>query len=207
MKKNFVAFVLFLLMFGAIPISCDILCFDSCGCGNNAPPKDFSIKNFDVKDFLMGQTLNPDFYYPKDDFYKLIEVSDFEFLSQTGYSIPGAGFIQIAKACSPPPNQSKESITGIRVRTKKQFVVSPEENIEIGSDISGYFLISNYPSNLAETISDYLKVKPKIYLGHGLFLKWNSSLVENLELVFDIEIELSNGKIFVFDDEKMKLLK
>ncbi|MCH6198378.1 hypothetical protein MMU07_02220 [Aquiflexum sp. LQ15W] len=207
MKKNFVAFVLFLLMFGAIPISCDILCLDSCGCGNNVPPKDFSIKDFEVKDFLMGQTFNPDFYYPKDDLYKLIEVSDFEFLSQTGHSILGAGFIQIAKACSPAPNESKESITGIMITTKKQFGVSPEKNIEIGSDISGYFLISNYPSNLAETISDYLNIKPKIYLGDGLFLKWNSSLVENLELVFDLKIELSNGKVFVFEDEKMKLLK
>jgi hypothetical protein len=207
MQKNFVAFFLFLVLFGAIPVSCDIICLDSCGCGNNAPPKDFSIQDFKVTDFLLGQTFNPDFYYPKEDFYKLIEVSDFEFLSQGEHYIPGSGFIQVGMACSPAPNVSKESNTGIMITTKKQFGILPEENIEIGSDISGYFLISNYPSNSAETISDYLKSEPRIYLGDGLFLKWNSSLVENLELVFDLKIELSNGKIFVFEDEKMMLLK
>lgn len=35
----------------------------------------------------------------------------------------------------------------------------------------------------------------------------NSPLAENQELVFDLEIGLSNGKVFVFEDEKMKLLK
>lgn len=207
MQKNFVAFFLFLILFGAIPVSCDIICLDTCGCGDNPPPPSFTIKDFEASDFLVSQTFNPDFYYPKEDLYKLIEVSDYEFLSQAENPIQGTGFVQVATACSPAPNQSSESITVIKITAKKQIGISLGSDIAIGSDISGYFLVSNYPSNSAVTISEYLKEKPKIYLGDGLFLKWNSPLVENQELVFDLEIELSNGKVFVFEDEKMKLLK
>ncbi|MCH6235132.1 hypothetical protein [Cognataquiflexum rubidum] len=207
MQKNFIAFFLFLVLFGAIPVSCDIICLDTCGCGDNPPPRDFSIKDFKANNFLVGQTFNPDFYYPKEDLYKLIEVSDYEFLSQAENPIRGTGFVQVTNACSPAPNKSSESITDIKITAKKQFGISSEKTVEIGSDISSYFLVTEYPSISGKSISEYLKEKPLIYLEEGLFLQWNSPLVENQELVFDIKIKLSNGKVFVFEDEKMKLLK
>lgn len=207
MQKNLVAFFLFLVFFGAIPVSCDIVCLDSCGCGDNPPPPEFEIKNFEVRDFLLGQTFNPESYYPKEDLYKLVEVSNYKFLSQAEVSNPGIGFVQVANACSPAPNKSSESITEIKITAKNEFGISLGESIETGTDISGYFSISSYPSNSVETISDYLKDRPKIYLGDGLFLKWNSPLIQNQELVFDIEIKLSNGNVFNFEDEKMLVLK
>jgi hypothetical protein len=207
MNKNFTAFALFLLLFGAIPVSCDIFCRGSCGCGPIQPSPDFSIKNMKISDFSIGQTFSPTVFYPKEDLFKLIEVSDYEYLSEIEQSGRDIQFIQAAIACSPAPNESVESITQIQITAKTQIPLSLEDTIEIGSNISDYFLVSIYPSSPGISIPNYLNEKPTIYLGEGLFLRWSSSLVENHELVFDIKINLSDGKVFTFEDEKMKLLK
>jgi hypothetical protein len=207
MKKNFVSFIFFFILFGAIPISCDILCLDSCGCGDNFPPKDYSIKGLEINDFILNQTFNPDFFYPKEELFKFIEVSEFEFLSYSDQVNTSKGFIPMANACSPPPNKSSESISVILISAKNHIGVSSEQNIEIGTDISEYFLITDYPTSSGVSISAYLEDKPKLYLGEGLFLKWNSTLMENSELVFDIQVNLNNGKSFIFENEKMMLLK
>lgn len=207
MNKNFVSFIFFLFLFGAIPVSCDILCLDSCGCGENFPPKDFSIKGLSVNDFLLNQTFNPDFFYPKAELFKLIEVSQFEFLSHADHPNNTMGLIPLAKACSPAPNKSSESISQILITSKNQFVISSEQKIEVGTDISEYFVATGYPTSSGESISAYLADNPNIYLGEGLFLKWNFPLAENSELIFDIQIKLNNGESFIFENEKMMLLK
>ncbi|MCL6261416.1 hypothetical protein M3O96_20115 [Aquiflexum sp. TKW24L] len=204
MNKNFTAFILFLFFFGAIPVSCDILCRDSCGCGKIEKANDFMVKEFQVVNFIRGQVYNPEVYYKKDEFYKVLDIKEFEFISQ---SIPnqGMGFIQGAFACDPGPHMSAESIIDILIINKREWISFEGEIFPIGSDISSHFTISDYPHLSGESISDYLASGKRMFLGEGLFLKFESALIEDSDLMFDVEIKLSNGNNYYFQNEKMKI--
>jgi hypothetical protein len=204
MNKNFKSFVLFLVLFGAFPLSCDLLC-GGCGCGSNTAPKNFSIKDFQVGNVVLNRAFNPDIFYAKNELFKSIEVSEYDYLSQAKSSTGGSGFIQIATACSPPPSYSSESITNIIITNKKEWVSSTGDVFPIGTDISSHFTLSDFPYLSGKSISEFLSSGQKIVLYEGFFLNWNTALLQYSELVFDIEIKLSNGNNYYFEDEKMKI--
>jgi hypothetical protein len=207
MRKNSVAFLLFLVLFGAIPVSCDILCRDSCGCGKIEKTKNFIIKEFQIVNFIQGQVYNPEVFYNKDEFYKVLDIKEFEFLTQTESTNQGMGFIQGAFACDPIPPMSSESISNIQIINKREWISSEGEIFPVGTPISSQFTISDYPHLTGDTILDFLASGKSLFLGEGIFLKWESVLKEDSELVFDIEIKMTNGDVFSFQDEKMKLRK
>jgi hypothetical protein len=206
MKKNFKSFVLFLVLFGAFPLSCDLLC-GGCGCGINKAPKDFSIKDFQVGNVVLNRAFNSDIFYTKNELFKSIEVSEYDFLSQAKSSTSGSGFIQIATACSPAPSYSSESITNIIITNKKEWVSSTGDVFPIGIDISSHFTLSDFPHLSGKSISEFLSSGQKIILYQGFFLNWNTALLQYSELVFDIDIKVSNGNNYYFQDEKMKIQK
>ena len=205
MKKNFAAFAFFLLFFGVIPVSCDFLCRDSCGCGKTTPPADFNINELELGDFLMSGTFDPDLFYPKENLFKYIEIAEFEFLAISQQERIGLGFIQNAAACSPAPNKSTQFIADIQISNKKEWTSSSEGTVEIGADLRRFFLIKEYPTLSGRSIEDFLTDEPRFYLGENFYLEWNSPLTEDTELTFDLEIKLSNGEIFNFENEVMKI--
>lgn len=207
MKKNFSTFVLFLLLIGAFPVSCDLICWNPCGCGEYTPAKDFQIKEFQIINFIQGQVYNPEVYYNKDEFFKVLDIKEYEFLTQSESKNIGAGLIQGVYACDPLGSKSTEILSEILVINKKEWISSESEIFPIGSDISSLFTISNYPNLAEESILDYLESEKNFYLGDALYFRWNSALEEEIELVFDIEIKMSDGTSFNFQEEKMRLQK
>ncbi|WP_194976883.1 hypothetical protein [Aquiflexum lacus] len=206
MKKKLIAIWTMMLAFGIIPMSCDLFCRDSCGCGSPIPMREFSIKDLTIGDLVIGTSaFNPDLFYAKDQYFKVIEISGFEYLTENQDFKFSFHFFNSVYACSPAPNISFQHIAELKIINKKETVLSESNLILEAQDISEKFLISNYPSIDGQAIISLLEEEQKFYLGESFFLKWNESITGETELIFDIFIKLSDGQEFLFADEVMKI--
>ncbi len=194
-----------MLSMGIIPVSCDLFCPDSCGCGPSSQFKEFSIKDFAIGDLLIGTSdFNPNFFYEKDQLFKVIEISGFEYLSQIQESKLHFFFINGAYACSPIPPSSIQKIDDLKIINKKEIYLSNNMILK-EEEITDRFLISNYPTIAGQTIPSFLENDHRIFMGEPFYLRWNESIANETELNFDILIKLSDGQEFKFEDEVMKI--
>lgn len=206
MKKKMITIWALMLAIGIIPMSCDLFCRDSCGCGPSLPLREFSLEDLAIGDLLIGNSaFNPELFYPKDQYFKVIEILEFEYLTENQYFEGGYYFFNKVYACSPLPNFSIQGITELRIVNKKETVLSESNLILEEQDISEKFLITNYPSIDGQAIVSFLEEEQKFYLGESFFLKWNDFISGETELIFDIFIRLSDGQEFLFTDEVMKI--
>lgn len=206
MKKKMVIIWALMLMGGIIPMSCDLFCRDSCGCKPLPPTKEFSISGFDMKDLIIGSSAyNPDTFFPTDQYFKVIEVSEFEFLTQNQESKMNSFFINAAFACSPIPPNASQSIAELKIISKKTISLDEDDVILEDQEVTNRFVISNYPSMNAESITSFLENEQWIFLGEPFYLRWEDSISKETELQFDVFIKLSDGQEFFFENEVMKI--
>lgn len=206
MKNKFIAIWALMLAIGIIPMSCDLFCMDSCGCGPSSPFKEFSIKNLAFGDLVIGTSdFNPDFFYSKDQYYKIIEITSFEYLTEYRKTKMVFHFINGAYACSPIPPYASQRFVEIKIINKKETNLSDNNVILEGQDISDFFLMSNYPTTTGQMITSYIETGQRIFMGEPFYLRWNKSITNDTELNFDIMVKLSDGQEFKFEKELMKI--
>jgi hypothetical protein len=206
MKKKMVAIWALMLIIGAIPMSCDLFCRDSCGCKPLPPPKKFSIKDLNIQDFVLGNSaFNKETFYPKDQYFKSINVMDFEFISQNQESKMSYFFITGVYACSPIPPSSIQTFTEIKIINKKEITLSDNNLVLKDQEITDKFLISNYPRPSGENITYFLENEQWIFMGEPFYLRWEGSISNETELTFDVFIKLDDGQEYFFEEEVMKI--
>jgi hypothetical protein len=206
MKRKLIFIWALMLGISILPMSCDLFCRDSCGCKPLPPTKEFSISDFNIKDLIIGSSaFDPETFFPTDQYFKVIEVSEFELLSQNQEPKTSLYFINGAYACSPIPPIAMQSIAELKIINKKTISLADDDVISEDQEVTDRFVISNYPSMNSESITSFLENEQWIFLGEPFYLRWVNSIAKETELQFDIFIKLSDGKEFLFEDEVMKI--
>jgi hypothetical protein len=196
-----------MLFLGIIPTSCGIFCNDSCGCKPLPPVKDFSIRNFGTENIVLNiDSFNPESFYDREKTFKVVKIVDFEFISENNTEKEGFGIISGAYACSPNPSFSVQLISGLKIINRQETTISEADILAVNQDISERFLVTDFPQFEGKTISQYLIEGKKLELGESLLIQWKDDLLGGtLELLFDIEIKLSDGQEFVLENESMRI--
>ncbi|WP_373522541.1 hypothetical protein [Aquiflexum sp.] len=116
----------------------------------------------------------------------------------------GSLFSNKAWACSPPDSFSIETLKAIRIINKKRVQVNQNEILEIGQEINDQYRMT-LTFQMEYSIEEFLKRDHKFLKDERLYLKFTGVPEDNLEIMIDIEIELDNGNMFVFNNETMKI--
>lgn len=206
MKKKLIGIWVGFLAIGVIPMSCDLFCQNPCGCGPMSPSREFSIKDLAIGDLVIGTSaFNPELFYAIDQYYKVIEITGFEYsteFQETKISFP---LINSVYACSPAPQTSIQKLTDLKIINKKETTLSNNNLILEDQEITDRFLISNYPTTTGQTITMFFENEQVMYMGEPFYLRLNETISNETELNFDIQIKLSDGQEFNFEDEVMKI--
>lgn len=193
---------------GIFPISsCVDQCDGPCGCYPVFENPDFTISTFDIETLYRADinfVVDPNRYYFHQTLYKAFWVSGLREISMSTSSYFGSLFSNNAMACSPPESFSIETLKALRIINKKRIHVNQHEIIEVGEEIHDKFKMT-LTFQVEYSIEEFLKRSHKFLKDERLYLKFTSVPENNLEIMFDIEIELDNGNVFVFNNETMKV--
>jgi hypothetical protein len=208
MKINWMAFFFVALFMGIIPISsCVDQCNGPCGCYPVYENQDFSITTFSSETLFRADRnfiVDPNRYYFHQTLYKAFWVSGLRELTENNRIQSSSLFSQAAFACSPASSFSVESLKSIRLINKKPIRVNENETLQEGDIINDKFIITlNF--QIERRIEEFLKTNHRFQKNERLYLKFTSKPDNNIEIMFDIEIEVDNGTVYIFNSETMKI--
>lgn len=203
-KKAFFSVSLFTFV-ALIPLSCGVICNDSCGCGPTFEVKDFNITEMEALTLVdQGQQVSPSGTYPFDEVVKGIRIKSFQTIAVTEprstTGIPG-----VAYACSPPPPQSASNLADVKIINLKEVILPSGESLKVGDDISSYFGMNYYFEEGTRPIPEFLEGTLELFADDFFKLAWVQDPVSELNLVFTIRVQLESGLEFSLTDEILNI--
>lgn len=201
MKKNLFFSLIFLVVMGIIPVSCDIFCNrDSCGCGPIPGNRDYFIKTLRLEKVTFdNQSYQEDRFYDYNQVGISLEVNDYEFVSEAPTDNSHNWFVSAAMACDPVPPQSVQKISSITILATNHFIYSEGQSFEIGQDISELFNINGV------AFSHYTSLDRTLFLGENIYIKLQNGPAQPTELHFSLMVVLNDQSEHVFPDIFLKV--
>ncbi|MFC0264123.1 hypothetical protein [Fontibacter flavus] len=207
MKGKIFLLWLFMIVMGVLPTACDLFCRDSCGCRPLPPARNFIITDFSTEDFVLNITnFDPESYYDRDKYFKVIQVAQIEFITENTSKSPGISFISAAYACDPIQGISEQRLISLEIINLKETVLSETETLMVGQNISDRFNLTDFPQFPGKAIAEFIQQENYFRTGESLLLQWKDELNGGtLDLEFTIILKLDDGKEFIFEHELMKI--
>jgi len=203
-RKSLATGSLFLLV-ALLPISCGIVCNDSCGCGPRFEVKDFNILSFETLSLTKpGQRVNPNTPLPYDQIFKAFRILDAQTIAlidkNTSFSFPGT-----ALACSPATPKSVQQMTGIQILNSKEVTLGDGTVLKTGDDITSFFEVNYFFAEKTMPFETFFK-QPLIVYREDLFkLGWKQDPKKEVVLEFSIRIFMTAGKEFNLNNEILSI--
>jgi hypothetical protein len=204
-KKSLATFIL-LGILAFLPMSCNLFCRDSCGCGPTAPRQFLVIKSFEILTLNENrQEVLPTLILPYNQVFKAFSVKDFEFISlrDLEYNVPFT--FGTAYACSPIPPGTKESLFSIQVINQSKTTLGDGTSFEIGENITPYFGMNNLYAQGLIPVSDFIGGDRPIYLEDNFKLGFTKNPEKEIKLEFTIRLLFDNGKEFLLPDQTLAI--
>lgn len=203
--RKYLATIAVFTLLAILPISCGIVCNDSCGCGPQFEVKDFNILSFETLSLTKaGQRVNPTTPLPYDQIFKVFRtletqtLSSFEKNNPTG--IPGVAF-----ACSPLTPKSAQMMTGIQLLNSKEQILNDGTVLKIGQDITEYFEINYFFEEKILPLESFFKQPLPVYREDLFKLGWKQAPNKEIILEFSIRIIMTDGKEFNLNNEILSI--
>jgi hypothetical protein len=208
MKINWLTFFFLAFFLGLIPISsCVEQCNGPCGCYPVYENQEFTISTFSSETLFRADRnflIDPNRFYFHQTLYKAFWVSGLRELTLNLGEQPIHFFSNAAYACSPAASFSVETLKSIRLINKNYVRINENETLEVGDIINEKFIVTqNF--QMERKIEEFLKTNHRFQKNERLYFKFISKPDSNIEIFFDIEIELDNGNIYTFNSETMKI--
>lgn len=198
-KKTLGITAILYLMLALVPMSCGLLCRDSCGCGPTFPPQKFRIISFELITVgFDGQRIFPDDIRPWDEYFKGLEIKDFDFLSTSKTSWSSFG---IALACDPVPPSNEKKVIDLKIINLSENSLGDGSVLKVGDDISDLFGVNDFFAIGLEPIDNYFSGGLPLYLDRKLKVGFLQDPGKELTLTTKISLILEGGTEFTFDQE------
>jgi hypothetical protein len=205
-NKNLITGTLIIFFLGLIPVSCVDQCDGPCGCSPVFEVEDFSVTSLSTETLFRADKnfeVDPNRFYFYQTLYKAFWVSGLKPVSESIPENKGIGFYNAAYACSPLESYSLEKLRSIRLVNRRKLVVNENTTLEEGQVINERFVLTqNFQQEYG--ITDFLRNNHRFQKNERLYLKFKTAPDRNVELFFDLEIELDNGSVYIFN-ETMKV--
>ncbi|MFN3759580.1 MAG: hypothetical protein ACK4SF_10205 [Algoriphagus aquaeductus] len=190
-----------------IPMSCGVICNDSCGCGPSAfRTQQMNIKSLDVLTISStGQEINPSQAMAYDQVFKGIRVKEFDIIKLSEKSVPNQSTFGLALACSQPPLISEEKFQTIQVINRKEFALSNGTQVLKGEDITDLFGINSIYVGTLLPLNVFVDSGRNFILEEYFKLGLLEAPEEPISFFFDLKVKFDNGKEFIFTDQNLNI--
>lgn len=213
MLKFFFKTILFLVLLGVIPFSCNTKCKSKIGGGTcsceDLEPKAYFIKTFGSKSALVYsypvQDADTTLYYSKDSIAKLVYIDETvqAFNTEETYQ-PRFSFVSSALACSPVEPSSKQKISSITIISKSTLTVNSAHSVTSGDTLNNLFELRYPYTSSGHTIQDFILAN-SYSVPEEILVVFKESPDAPIDLVFDIHIRLTDNKLYPFANQKLRL--
>lgn len=185
-----------------LPMSCGLLCRDTCGCGPTPKTSEFEIQSFDSKTKDgSGREISASESRPYDQIYKVLEINDVEFTSAVKDEEQNTGSLGIAFACSPAPPISKNDLQLIEILNETEFSLADGTEYGVGENLVSLFGINRYFSSELESIEEFIGTGRKLNYGDDLYFGLLENPEKDLQLEFTIRLVFNDAQEFLFTDQ------
>ncbi len=203
--RKSVATCTLLSILALLPISCGIVCTDSCGCGPQFEVKDFNILSFETLSLTKpGQRVNPTTPLPYDQIFKAFRILDVQTLSSLNENVTGS-IPGVAYACSPVTPKSAQQMTGIQLLNSKEVSLGDGTVLKVGQDITDFFEVNYFFAEQTLPFTSFFKQPLTVYREDLFKLGWKSNPKKEVILEFSIRIFMTGGKEFNLNNEVLSI--
>lgn len=199
-KKLLATLILFSFL-ALLPMSCGLVCLDSCGCGPSGKPVQLIIRSFSVSTVDgTGKAIEPKSPRPYTDIFKLLKVDRVDFFSQSiPKSSPSA--FGTALACSPVPASSVNSLQLIQVINQKEFTLGNGTRFATGENLTPLFGINYLFATKLLPIPEFLGLGQKLTTENDFKIGLLQDPAKELTLEFSIRLVFDDGQEFLLADQ------
>lgn len=204
-KKLFAT--LFLLSFLALlPMSCGLLCRDSCGCGPNTQLTQLIIRSFAMSTVDgMGKEVIATIPRPFDDQFKTLRVDQVDFF--TGYlHKTNSASLGTDLACSPVPPLSVNPLQEIQIINEQEFTLSNGTRYLSGENITSLFGMNYLFAARLLPISGFSGIGQKLSAEEIFKIGVLQNPSQELRLEFTIRLVFDGGQEFLLADQLLTVL-
>lgn len=201
-KNSFATGFLFLVL-ALLPISCDLVCNNSCGCGSQTQANDFKIISFEMLTInINGEELNSEISQPYNQVFKSFKIKDIETVAtvESSIGIPGVAF-----ACSPPPLRSQETLSELNIFNTKEVTLGDGTVIKVGDNLNDLFEINYFFVSDTKPIEEFLSENKVIYLDDYFKLSFIKAPQKQVVIEFSIQFIFENGREISINDQKLSI--
>ncbi len=206
MKTYYKLFFLALFL-GLIPLSCERCDPNTCECESNTP-----VANFDITKLGL-QTLNPETLvaldtsqvYDVDSISKALTIDTYDRVFSSNSSLDV--FTLQAYACSPVGSHVLQDIQSFEIISRTTFTNALSTDTTFsGDDITKLFTgRKSYNHDAYQTIEYSRNLYRLWYPDEKFIVKLKPIIINPLTLKFDVKVTLTDGQVFEFKDEILKV--
>jgi hypothetical protein len=204
-KKLFVTVILF-AFFAFLPISCGLLCRDSCGCGPSPKLQEIRVNSFLVSTVdNAGTEMSDSVAKAFDQVFKSIRIDDAEFLSEfqnnpTTFSSFGTAF-----ACSPVPPKTVNALNLIQIISEKEFTTSVGIQYSEGEIISSLFGVNYFYGAELTALEDFVEGGLELFQYEDLKVGILVDPKKELNLKFTIRLVFDDAQEFQLPNQILNI--
>lgn len=200
-KKLLATFSL-LTFLAILPMSCGVVCLDTCGCNPSFPQQTLKIKSFEVLTVAgNGQRIQPTLAQPFDQVFKAIRIKDFDLITLEKSDFLEPTSLGTAFACSPPPIIAKEKLSRIQVINLKEITLGDGTLLSLGEDITPYFGMNDFFAQGLVPVNQFLAGGRSLILEDFFKLGFVRNPGKEINLELSIRLLMDNGEEFVLANQ------
>ncbi len=205
-KKLFTTVTLF-AFFAFLPISCGLLCRDSCGCGPSPKLQEIRVNSFLVSTVdIAGVEVPESVPNAFDQVFKSIRIDDVEFLSEiqnapTSFSSFGTAF-----ACSPIPPKTVNALNLIQIISESEFTTSDGIQYSEGETISSLFGGNYFYGAELIALEDFVEGGLELFQYEDLKVGMLANPEKELNLKFTIRLVFDDAQEFLLPNQILNIL-
>lgn len=195
------------LFIGLFPVACVDQCDGPCGCNPVFETEDFSVAEVSIETLFRSdnnQPIEPNRFYLNQTLFKAFYVSALRPLANINNHSSFYFFSSPSFACDTPYSFAVETLRAIRIINRTKVAINEELTLESGQILNDHFILTlNFQNEYS--ISDFLSTNHRFQIGERLNLKFIRTPLQDSEIRFDLEIELTDGRTFEFRNEVMRI--
>ncbi len=206
MGKKLLATFGLLTFLAIMPMSCGVVCLDTCGCNPSFPQQKLLIRSFEVLTIAgNGQRIQPTLTQPFDQVFKAFRIKDFELISFENSNLFEPWSLGTAFACSPPPIYAEEKLVQVQIFNLKEVTLGDGTSIALGEDISPYFGINDFFAQGLVPVNQFLSGGRTLILEDFFKLGFIKNPGKEISLELSIRLLMDNGEEFILGNQILSI--
>lgn len=204
-KRLFTTVSLFSLL-ALMPMSCNLFCYDSCGCGPTPEPYLFVVQSFITQTVDETGTETPETEMkPFDQVFKSLRIEEYELHTQSMIESPRFSSFGTALACSPLPPESKYTLYLVQIINQTEFTLIDGSTFSVGDNISTLFGMSHLYAPGLSTIKNFMAPGLKPSLEDYFKIGFLENPEKELKLKFTIRFVFDNAQEYLLTDQVLNV--